>query len=65
MSRKRKRLKKLLMALFPRDDAEFYINVGLICDLDYAAQIRAVKDGIKKREEHAQAGMQTGKEHSR
>ena len=53
MARKRKRLKKLLMALFPRDDAEFYINVGLICDLDYAAQIRAVKDVIKEREERA------------
>ena len=41
------------MALFPRDDAEFYINLGLIWDIDYAAQIRAVKDVIKKREEHA------------
>ena len=53
MSRKRKRLKKLLVALFPRDDAEFYINMGLICDLDYAAQIREVKAALKKREDCA------------
>ena len=49
MSRKRKRLKKLLMARFPRDDAEFYINLGLIMDLDYEAQMRDVKAVIKEK----------------
>lgn len=51
MKHKRKRLKKLLMALFPRDGAEFYINAGLIMDLDYAQQIRLVKDCIAARKE--------------
>ena len=49
VSRKRKRLKKLLMARFPRDDAEFYINLGLIMDLDYEAQMRDVKAVIKEK----------------
>lgn len=49
MRRKRKRLEKLLMALFPRNDVEFYINMGLILDLDYTAQIQAVKEVLKKR----------------
>ena len=51
MSRKRKRLKKLIMALrIPRDDADFYINIGLIMDLNYAEQIREIKDLISKRQ---------------
>ena len=51
MRRKRKRLEKLLMALFPRNDVESFINAGLICDLDYAAQIREIKEVIKDRKE--------------
>ena len=51
MSRKRKRLKKLIMALrIPRDDVDFYINVGLIMDLSYAEQIQDVKELILKRQ---------------
>ena len=41
---KRKRLKKLLMGLgHDRVRAEWLINVGLICDMDYAAQIDNIK----------------------
>lgn len=51
MSRKRKRLKKLLMALrIPRDDTDFYIDMGLIMDLSYAEQMMEVKDLIRKRQ---------------
>lgn len=48
MRRKRKRLKKLLMAIFPRDTADFYIRLGLIMDLTYAQQIHEVMSVIKK-----------------
>jgi len=51
MSRKRRRLKKLIMALrIPRDDADFYNNFGLIMDLSYAEQIQDVKELILKRQ---------------
>ena len=48
MRHKRKRLKKLLMAIFPRDTADLYIRLGLIMDLNYSQQIHEVKDVIKK-----------------
>lgn len=50
---KRKRLKKLLMGFgHDRAYAEWLINVGLISDMDYAAQIAHIKTitANKKRE---------------
>lgn len=43
MSKKRKRLKKLLMgAYFSRDQAEWLIAAGLITDLSYAEIIERI-----------------------
>ena len=51
MTRKRKRLKKLIMALgIPRDNAEIIIDIGLIImDLPYAVQMAEVKAKIAER----------------
>lgn len=50
MTRKRKRLKKLIMALgIPRDNAETIIDLGLIMDLPYAVQMAEVKAKIAER----------------
>ena len=44
MSRKRKRLRKILMAKpMERDREEYYINIGLIMDLSYADMIAQLK----------------------
>ena len=51
MSRKRKRLKKLIMALrIPRDDTDFYINWGQVWNLSYAEMILDTKKVIIERQ---------------
>ncbi len=50
MTRKRKRLKKLIMALgIPRDNVETIIDLGLIMDLPYTVQMAEVKAKISER----------------
>ena len=51
MNRKRKRLKKLIMALrIPRDDTDFFINLGQFWNISYAEMIQTTQELILKRQ---------------
>ena len=59
LRRKRKRLRKLIMGLkIPRDNAEFYIDIGLMMDLNYSDQLAAVNELIKERKAGTQCARQ-------
>lgn len=50
MTAKRKRLRKLLMAMgIPRNDVEFYINIGTVMGLTQREQIEQVKGSLMDR----------------
>ena len=56
MSKKRKRLKKLIMALgSQRDVAELIIKVGLLLGIDYRDQTSAARQVLEERKAHSDA----------